>query len=310
MKIAWIFTLWMLLVSMTVAQTVPTYRLGPDDILRIQVYDENQVVAVVPIGSDGNLTAPFVGTVRAEGLTVAELEAELAKRYEKELRIRNPKVSVTVERFRAIRATVVGLVNRPGIFDVRPTDTVVDLLGYAQGAIFNGERVGDTKRATLRRKGSEEVIPIDLDAMIRFGDMSQDYNLQDGDVLTIPEDTARRVTVFGSVNRLGAFPFSEGMTLADAIALASGEIQYRGNLKGIVIARKNPARPGEFTRITVNFNRFLRNADSTQNPRLVPGDIIYVPESGELDLNRLNQIINSVANGLFILDRFGLRIFG
>lgn len=308
MKLSWLIGLWIALLSFAFAQTPTTYRLQPEDILRIQVYDEQQIIAVVPIGQDGNITAPFVGVMRAEGLTTTELEAALVKEYERKIRIRNPKVSVTIEKYRPVRASVVGMVNRPGVYEIRPSDTILDLIGYGGGAIFGGEKIGDLRRATLRRKNSGEAIPIDLYAMLRFSDLSQNYNVEDGDVLTVPEDESRRITVFGQVNRLGAFPFSDGMTIADAVALAAGEVQYRGNLAKIVISRKNAARPGEYTRIVVDFNRYLKKGDSTQNPLLQPGDIIYVPESGAPDLNRLNQIINSVANGLFILDRFGLGV--
>lgn len=308
MKVTWLFGLLLAIVTSALAQTNTTYRLKPEDVIRIQVYEEQQVIAVVPVGQDGNVTAPFVGVMRAEGLTTGELEAALVKEYERKLRIRNPKVSVTIERFRPLRASVVGMVNRPGVYDVRPTDTILDLIGYGGGAIFNGEKVGDLRRATLRRRGSEESIPIDLNAMLKFSDLSQNFTVEDGDVLTVPEDTSRRVTVFGRVNRLGALPYVDGMTLADAIAQAAGEVEYRGNLSKIVISRKNAARPGEFDRIVADFNRFLRKNDTTQNVVLQPGDIIYVPDSNAPDLNRLNQIINSVANGLFILDRFGLGI--
>lgn len=290
------------------AQTTTTYRLQPDDILRVQVLDEQQVNAICPVGNDGNITAPFVGVVRAEGKTVTELTAELVKLYQEKLRIREPKVAVTVEKFRDLKASVVDMVNRPGVFDIRQTDTVIDLLSYGGGPILSGERRADLRRATLRRKGSREIIPIDLNALLRYGDMSQNYTLQDGDILTIPEDRFSQISVFGQVQRPGSFPFHDGMTLSDALSLGAGEIPYRGSLSKVVVSRANPARPGEYVQIVANFKNYLVKGDSTQNVRLQAGDLVYVPESKDPDLNRLNQIVSALANGFYILDRFGLGI--
>jgi len=296
------------LMSSAVAQTIETYRLKQEDVLVISLYDEQQVNAVVPVGQDGNVTAPFLGAIRAEGLTVKELETALAKKYEEVLRIRNPKVSVVIQRFRAIRASVVDMVNRPSSYDIRQGDKVLDLLSYGGGPIIQGDRTGDLRRATLRRKNSREVIPIDLYAMLRFGDMSQNFPLEDGDVLSIPEDKYNRINLIGQVQRPGSFPFREGMTLADAIAFGAGEVQFRGNLSKVVISRINPAKSGDFTRIVADFGRYLKKGDGSQNVALRPGDIIYVPESSGLDFNRLNQLVGVLSNGLFILDRFGLGI--
>lgn len=298
----------MLCVVLGFAQTSTTYRLRVDDVIRIAIYDEQQVNNQVIVGSDGNISAPFIGIMRAEGLTVSEIEAVLKREYERVLRIREPKVSVTIERFAPIRASVVDLVNRPGVYDIRPTDSLLDLLSYGGGPILSGDRRADLRRATLRRKGSREIIPIDLYALLRYGDMSQNYNLEDGDILTVPEDKFSNISIFGQVPRPGTFAFRDGMTLTDAIALGGGPVEYRSNLRKIVIARANFARPGEYTRIIADYGRYLKKGDSTQNIQLQPGDLVYIPESDSLDLNRFNQIVNSVANGLFILDRFGLGI--
>lgn len=296
------------MMSSAVAQTTETYRLKQEDILVISLYDEQQVNATVPVGIDGNVTAPFIGSIRAEGLTIKELEASLSKKYEEILRIRNPKVSVTIQRFRAIRASIVDMVNRPSVYDIRQGDRILDLLSYGGGPIIQGDKIGDLRRTTLRRKGSREVIPIDLYAMLRFGDMSQNYAIEDGDVLSIPEDKYSRINLIGQVQRQGTFPFREGMTLADAIAFGSGEVPYRGNLSKVVVSRMNPAKQGDFSRIVVDFGRYLKRGDSSQNIMLKPGDIIYVPESSGPDLNRLSTIVGAISNGLFILDRFGLGI--
>lgn len=275
-----------------------TYRLKPDDILRIQVYGEQQINAQVPIGRDGNISAPFVGTIRAEGKTTSELEAELVIEYQKKLKIRDPKVSVTVERYRAVRATVVGAVNRPGTYEMRPGDTLVTLLGQGGGPLSN-ERA-DLKRATMRRGRSRELIPLDLYSMLVRGDTSQNYEIEDGDELNIPEATASRILVLGSVAQPGTYAYTDPMTVTDALSLARWEIRYRSRMSKTLIIRPNPGRPGTYTRIQVNFVAFLTKGDASQNVSLQPGDTIYVPETNTPDIDR----IANIANTLFVLDRF------
>ncbi len=306
LKFIWIVGMLALLVNAVMAQASEVYRLQPEDVVRIQVLDEQQIVAVLPIGKDGNLSAPFVGVVRAEGLTTNELESILAKEYQRVLRIREPKVSVTIERYREIRASVTGMVNRPGTFPIRPSDDILTLLALGGNAIL--ERA-DLRRAKLQRIGSKEVIPIDLHAMLTFGDLSQNYVLQDGDILSIPEDKFNVVNVLGAVQQPFSFPFREGMTLVDAIAQARGEIQYRSAFSKILIYRENKGAPGTYTIIRANLSQFFSKGDSTQNIRLAKGDIIFVPESNSPDINRISQVTSSAANFIFILERFGLRLF-
>ena len=82
----------LLLSALSAAQG--TYRLQQDDLIRIQVYNELDIVALVPVGPDGYVSAPFVGALEAEGFTTAELEEKLAKAYAERLGLKDPIVSV------------------------------------------------------------------------------------------------------------------------------------------------------------------------------------------------------------------------
>ncbi len=275
-----------------------TYRLKPEDVLRIQVYGEQQINALIPIGRDGNISAPFVGIIRAEGKTTSELEAELTSEYQKKLQIKRPIVSVTIDHYREVRATVVGAVNRPSTYVMRPGDTVVTLLGQGGGPLSN-ERA-DLKRATLRRAKSKELIPLDLYSMLVRGDTSQNYEIEDGDELNVPEATTNRIMVLGSVAQPGTYPYSDPMTVSDALSLARWEVRYRSRMSKTMIIRPNPGRPGSYTRIQVNFVAFISKGDASQNITLQAGDVVYVPETNTPDVDR----IANIANTLFFLDRF------
>jgi polysaccharide export outer membrane protein len=276
-----------------------TYRIQPEDVLRLQVYNQADLNALMPVGPDGNISPPFVGTVRAEGKTTGELEAELTEAYKAKLGIKDPIVSISIEAYRRIRATVTGQVPTPGTFEMRPGDTVITL--FTRGGGQMRDNSSDLRRATLRRKGSMEVIPVDLYAMLVHADMSQNYEVQDGDELVIPEEQNNRIVILGRVPQPGPYPWKESMTLMDAIAMGRGEIEFRSKLSQVKVFRQVPGRPGEWMRIEANLVRFMNNGDSSQNIKLKPGDIIEVPDSGNVNFSQ----INSIANILFILDRFG-----
>lgn len=288
-----------------------TYRLKQDDIINISVYSEQQIAAQIPVGPDGNISAPYVGTVRAEGRTTAELETELIRLYKEKLKFRDPKVAVTIFRFRSIRATITGAVGRASTYDMRPGDTILTLLGFGGGAISDRAIL---KRCTLRRAGSSESIPVDLQAL-QTGDTSQDYVLEDGDVFIVPDDVtsglSNTVMIQGAVASPGTFQFRDGMRLADAISLARGEIPNRSKFSEIFIIRQQPGLPGSYFRIKANYVKFIRQGASAENPALQAGDVIYASYTKNPDPNQIGAILNS----FFLLDRFatdglfGFRLF-
>lgn len=279
------------------------YKLRSEDLIRIQVYNEQQILADVPVGPDGNVSAPFLGNVMAKGKTISELEKDLTDLYHDKLRLRAPIVSVTILKYRIVTATVGGFVNKPGTYEVRPGDRILSLLNMGGG--FVPDR-SDLRRARLRRAGSQEVIPIDLYAMMILGDTSQNYEILDGDELTVPEERRNRILVQGAITQPGAFAYHEPMTLMDAISLAGGEIRYRSMLSKVLVIREKVGQPGQYTRIMADYVRFVKKGDQTQNLVLQPGDFIYVPETKTPDFNQ----ISALANVAFITQQFGNTFFG
>jgi len=282
------------------------YRLRVDDVIRIQVFNQQQIQAEVPIGQDGLVSAPFVGMVLAEGKTSSELEFALVELYKSKLRLREPIVSVSIIRYRPIRASIGGAVGRPNIYELRPGDRLLALLNQGGGAITE---LADLRRAYLQRDDSRELIPIDLYSMLVRGDTSQNYEIRDGDALIVPPETQNHINIQGKVVSPGQYPYREPMTLADAISLARGDVPYRSRLSKIVIARQRFGQPGQYTRINVDFVRFVRNGDQSQNVVLQPGDFIYVPETNTPDFNQISQFANIVYIFNNVGGLVGLKLF-
>lgn len=285
-----------------------TYRIKPDDVLRVQVYNEAQINNQLPVGVDGNVSVPFVGLMQVAGMTTDEVEAALVIKYQDRLKLRDPKVSVTIERYRPVRASVGGFVGRPGVYEMRPGDTVLTLLNQGGGPVPDR---ADLRRTTMRRANTNELIPIDLYSMLILGDTSQNYKVEDGDELIIPEETRNRILVMGTIAQPGTYPYKEPMKLVDAISLARGEVPNKSKLSEVMVVRELPGQPGKYLRIQANLVNFVKKGDATQNITLLPGDLVYIPSTKTPDWRQISDI----AGTLFYLDRFfrdnplGLRFF-
>ncbi|QYK52306.1 MAG: polysaccharide export protein [Fimbriimonadaceae bacterium] len=291
------------LVQTAVAQ-VPgeTYRLQPEDVLIIAVYRVPEINAVLPVGPDGNISAPFLGTVKAGGKTIKELEADLTAAYVDRLKLNDPIVSVTIREYRRVKASVGGFVGRPGVYDMRPGDRLLDLVNAGGGTSTNGR--ADLSKAYLVKKNSQERIPIDLRALLN-GDSSQNYIVDDGDNLIVPEQNDNRVIVAGRVQRAGPVDYRENMTLTEVVEQA-GQVPRKSKLSKVQVFRPLPGRPGDFLAIEADLVAFAGGKSAADNIIMRPGDLVFVPDSGNLDF----EIINSIANVIFIFDRFGINPLG
>lgn len=279
-----------------------TYRLRPDDQITIQVYNEPQIPNVpLTVLPDGRISAHFVGLVEAAGMTTAEMEAELKERYKKVLKLKDPIVSVTILRYRPIRASISGQVLNPGTFqDFRPGDDIMMLISRSGGPAL--ERRANIRRAVLVRGQSKEVIPLDLEAMLFRNDMSQNYVLEDGDSVIVPQTEMPVINVQGAVQRPGSFeyPAVGEYRITDAISIAQGPIRNLSKMSEVLVFRRNPANPNQPTIIKVDYVRLIKKGDFSQDILLKPNDLIYVTETRTPDVNQISNILNA----LFFVDRF------
>lgn len=295
-------------VAQTMAPPLATYVLQPEDIIRVQLFNESQVNGALMISREGLITVPFAGSLVAAGKTTEQLRQELVQRFIQVLRLREPIVSIVVEKYRTIRAAVVGMVARPGVYDLRPHDTVQTLLSVGGGAMMNGD--ADLRRVVLRRKEwGNELIPIDLYSLQVEGDFTQNYHIEDGDELLVPQDRKNQIAVVGAIQRPGNYTYKEPMRIMDAVSMAGGEIRYRSRFSKITVIRKKLGDSGQYDRIEVNLSKFIKEGDATQNIVLKPEDVIFVPDSGNWDIDRMGSLANIIYAIGNVSNMFGLKIF-
>lgn len=107
------------------------YRIGPQDLLRVDVWKEPEITRTVPVRPDGKISLPLLNDVQAAGLTPVELSKMIGDALKKY--ITNPQVTVTVAEINSRRVYVSGEVGRPGAFPLLPNMTVLQALSSSGG---------------------------------------------------------------------------------------------------------------------------------------------------------------------------------
>jgi len=271
------------------------YQLQEEDVIRIFVLGEPELTAEQVVDPKGSINVPLLGSMRVAGLTKVQLTDELVRGFSKYLV--EPKVQVLLAQFRRPKVYVVGHVNRPGSFDFRPGDRVMEAI--AQGGSFT--QAAYLAGATLTHQGSKDSIPLDMHKLFFEGDMSQNMPLRDGDTIYVPEDVKNRFFVLGEVNRPGRYELKEGVCVMDAISEAGG-VSERGSARSTYIVRGDAKNS---QRIKVDVAKFLKSADVSQNIALKPGDLVYVPESKKPDWAKLGNMLNLIVNSSYLARMWG-----
>lgn len=160
----------------------PTYLLGPEDVLKIAVWKDEQLTQETVVRPDGMITFPLIGEVAASGRTAEDVRNEIAKRLTKYLP--NPNVTVTVLKVLSYRIYVLGRVNKPGEFQVGHHTDVLQALSMA-GGLTPYAAENDIK--VIRRNGADEqTFPFRYGDAQKGKDLRQNILLQRGDLVMVP----------------------------------------------------------------------------------------------------------------------------
>ncbi|MGH7929751.1 MAG: polysaccharide biosynthesis/export family protein [Candidatus Binatia bacterium] len=284
------------------AGTSKDYRLGPDDLLQITIYNiPEQEARVTPrsttlrVSQDGMIVVPLLGQMEVRGKTTGDLERELNQRYAKF--IRNPQVGVLVMEFRQ-RVSVMGAVQKPGVFDLTGPRSVVDALALAGGVT---ERAGNQVHVYRHdANGGRQSIVMDLTMLANGGtNLSTDklnFSLQAGDVVNVPQ--AGMFFVDGAVGKPGSYPLGRDYTLTQALAIAGGVDPELANYSEVTINRRQSVEKVKIIPVDLNEVSAGRAAD----PQLQPDDVVLVPMSSfKYFVKRfVGTIFSGVSAGSFV----------
>ncbi len=173
----------MLFSTATIAQE---YRVQLGDTLRIEVIEDASLNRSVLVSPDGSISVPGAGALRAGGLTLAQIQANLAGRLEDSF-VSRPSVFVGLEALApeeddpVTNIFVVGEATTVGRIELEPGSTL--LQAFAEfGGFTNFAAI---KRIQLRR--GSEIYTIDYNKILDGSSRNGAVRMREGDVIIIPQ---------------------------------------------------------------------------------------------------------------------------
>ena len=284
------------------------YVLGPGDILQLTFLDPtaSSVGGGLSILPDGTATLALLGSVQLTGLTIGQATRWLTSLYSRQLL--RPQLFLTLTTPRPVKVSVLGEVQRPGLYPLTTGTNPVAAIQAAGGITLNA----DVRNVLLRRRlagpdGNQKQTVLNLAELLQFGNQNQNPLLFDGDTLVIartnqplPDEVLQlaasnlspatiNVTVIGEVKTPGTLSLRANTPLVEAILKAGGPTDWRANTGNVELVRLN--RNGTTTRevFKLNYNKGVSNG---LNPPLRDNDTVVVNRSvyGK-SVDVLNQVV-------------------
>ncbi len=272
------------------------YRIGPNDLLYITVWDHPELTS--PAGTqqqldangrlvrpDGTLFYPYIGQVKAAGMTLEELRSTIARRLTNY--IDSPQVDVGVLRYGSQRVVVSGAFNQAGEIPVTASPmTLVQAVGQA------GVNTGDADLSTLVLKRDGREYMLNLDQLNQSDSWLNQVYLKDGDQIHLPYNDQKKVYVLGEVLRPQSMVFkTTSLNLMDALGTAGGLRQETADGKAVYVIRgaENIANEGA-TVYQLDAKSPAAFALAKHFP-LQPQDVVFV---GPANITRWNRFISQL----------------
>jgi len=250
------------------------YLIGPEDILNVEVWNHPDISKEVAVNHDGEISLPPIKKLAVMGLTASQLEESLTKALSRYLI--DPIVFVTVKEYNSQRVTALGEV-KTGMYTLRRRTTLVEFLGQIGGTTGNA----DTYHIRLIQKDGSISI-YDLNDLLANPQKSETVFVSGGDTVYVPPLEFNKVYVLGEVKNPSIVLVKGKLTVLDAITEAGGETRD-AVLKSVMVIR---GELGSQKGIRVNLKDLLKKGDVSQNIELIPGDIVYVPKTFIVHIER------------------------
>ena len=192
------------------------YQTGPGDVLKIIVYDNDDLTAKVRISDAGTIVMPLIGKIDISKLSIDQITEKITQLLADGYLVK-PQVNVFVEAYRSKKVVVLGNVRNPGLVKLSGPITFLELVSRSGGL---AKDAGGTATIQRTQGKDEKVVVIDLKSLIEKGDLSQNVMINDGDTVFISK--AGMCYITGEVKNPGTYPCGDRATVLKLVALSGG----------------------------------------------------------------------------------------
>ena len=253
-------------VSESQPETQKDYVISADDIIKVNVYGENDLSTTLKVSQDGTINYPLLGTIRAAGLTVLDLEKNITELLGEDYLVM-PQVNVFIEEY--AKFSILGAVERPGSFEIKEKLTLTQALAIAGG--LKSKADASNVRIIRIGKNEKETIEVDVEQIIEKA--LRDVEIKTNDTIVVGE--YGNISVIGQVMSPGIYAIKKNLTAMEAISMAGGFTPLAAQNGTRVIRDKE----GRKQIIPVPVASIIKRGDVSRDVILQVGDTIVVPES-------------------------------
>ena len=237
------------------------YVVGEGDVLKIMVYEHNDLATTARVSGDGKVGFPLLGQVEVTNRSVSQISEKL-QRLLADGYIVDPQVAVFIEEYRSKNVTILGQVKSPGLYELRGPITFLELISKAGGLTKD---VGST--GTIKRKSRSEkdaiTIKVDIKRLVENGETSLNIPIENEDSVYITKADVFYVT--GQVKKPNVYRHGLETTIIKAITMAGG-FTGKASPRNVKIIRKLNGKEEVFTKVKMD-------------EIVLADDVIVVPES-------------------------------
>jgi polysaccharide biosynthesis/export protein len=254
--------------SRTQDQAQPDYVVGTQDVLSISMLGEADLTRTVAVDADGTFDYPYVGRVKAGGLTLRSIKSVIEKQLVRGGYFVAPQVTVEISKYRSQNVFVLGEVRVPGQYSLTGNMSVLQVLAAAgsptsaaAGHVVITRPAGVEPPLPQPEAAGGSSLRVSMNEL-QNGQLPEGFWLKDGDSINVPR--AESVYVTGYVKAPGPYVVEGSLTVMQVIAMAGGPTE-RGATGRVKIYRRVEDRVDEVKNIKLS-------------DMVKPGDTIHVPQ--------------------------------
>lgn len=264
--------------------TESAMTLGPGDELTLAAPEIEELdKRILRVQSDGMVSVPLIGRMKAEGLTPRQFQVNLTQALK--VQFRDPQISFTSIDVKSKPISVLGAVNKPGVEQANGQQSLLEMLSMAGGIRTDaGSVIKVTRVSTSASTFPAEVRPtlsgdsvtadIPISSLFEGKNPALNINVLPGDVITVPK--GKLIYVVGNVVKAGGFVVgqSDDLTVLRALALAEGMQSFADAGHARIL---RAASNGQRVEQVVDINKLMKG--KSEDVRLQPDDILFIPSS-------------------------------
>jgi len=264
--------------------------IGSGDLLEVSVYGAPDFEKKeTRVSDDGNISLPLIGAHHVQGLTVGQARALITRQLADGDFFNDPQVSLSVKEYATQGVSVLGAVQKPGVYPMFGPHRLFDALSAASGLTPQAGRIV----TITHRNAPDQPITISLGKEIQ-GSVEGNTPIYPGDTIVVSK--AGIIYVVGEVKKPGGFIIDHGeMTVLQSLAMAEGA-SPNAALDSAKLIRTVDGRKEEYP---VPLKQIL--AQKSPDMKLQADDIVFIPTSaGKSVARRSMEAILQTATGIAI----------